>query len=90
VCPGPDTGSVVYGEDFDNDGFPDLFCDLSMVAMVLYRNNGKWNIYRTFTDKAGRGRAMSLGGVSFLEPTFFGLMDRDGWLDLYVGSLRRF
>jgi hypothetical protein len=70
----------VWG-DFDDDGFPDLFVT-QYGKNVLYRNNGNG----TFTDvtvKAGVGGLES--GAFHSGATFFDY-DRDGWLDLYVGS----
>jgi enediyne biosynthesis protein E4 len=79
----PGTGyglGCVWG-DFDNDGSPDLFVT-QFGKNVLYRNNGN-GTFTDVTDKAGVGGLESGGfhsGATFLD------YDRDGWLDLYVGS----
>jgi len=79
----PGTGyglGCVWG-DFDNDGFPDLFVT-QYGKNVLYRNNGD-GTFTDVTDKAGVGGLES--GAFHSGATFFDY-DRDGWLDLYVGS----
>lgn len=79
----PGTGyglGCVWG-DFDNDGFPDLFVT-QYGKNVLYRNNGD-GTFTDVTDKSGVGGLESgafHSGATFLD------YDRDGWLDLYVGS----
>jgi hypothetical protein len=79
----PGTGyglGCVWG-DFDNDGSPDLFVT-QFGKNVLYRNNGN-GTFSNVTDKAGVGGLESgafHSGATFLD------YDRDGWLDLYVGS----
>lgn len=79
----PGTGyglGCVWG-DFDNDGFPDLFVT-QYGKNVLYHNNGN-GTFTDVTDKAGVGGLESgtfHSGATFLD------YDRDGWLDLYVGS----
>ena len=79
----PGTGyglGCVWG-DFDNDGFPDLFVT-QYGKNVLYHNNGN-GTFIDVTDKAGVGGLES--GLFHSGATFFDY-DRDGWLDLYVGS----
>jgi enediyne biosynthesis protein E4 len=79
----PGTGyglGCVWG-DFDNDGFPDLFVT-QYGKNVLYRNNGN-GTFTDVTEKAGVGGLES--GAFHSGATFFDY-DRDGWLDLYVGS----
>jgi hypothetical protein len=79
----PGTGyglGCVWG-DFDNDGFPDLFVT-QYGRNVLYRNNGN-GTFADVTDKAGV--AGNESGAFHSGATFFDY-DRDGWLDLYVGS----
>ena len=79
----PGTGyglGCVWG-DFDNDGFPDLFVT-QYGKNVLYHNNGN-GTFTDVTDKAGVGGLES--GLFHSGATFFDY-DRDGWLDLYVGS----
>jgi hypothetical protein len=72
-------GMGVATGDFDNDGWTDLYLT-RLGANVLLRNNGDG----TFTDASRRsgtaGRAPWSVAASFLD------IDRDGWLDLYVGN----
>jgi enediyne biosynthesis protein E4 len=80
----PGTGyglGCVWG-DYDNDGLPDLYVT-QYGRNVLYHNNGN-GTFTDVTDKAG------VAGLEFDAPfhsgaTFFDY-DRDGHLDLYVGS----
>jgi len=79
----PGTGyglGCVWG-DYDNDGFPDLYVT-QYGRNVLYRNNGN-GTFVDATDKAGVGGTES--GAFHSGATFFDY-DRDGYLDLYVGS----
>jgi enediyne biosynthesis protein E4 len=79
----PGTGyglGCVWG-DYDNDGFPDLFVT-QYGRNVLYRNNGN-GTFTDVTDKAGVAGTES--GAFHSGATFFDY-DRDGRLDLYVGS----
>jgi len=79
----PGTGyglGCVWG-DYDNDGNPDLFVT-QYGRNVLYHNNGDG----TFTDVTGEaGVAGTESGTFHSGATFFDY-DRDGYLDLYVGS----
>ncbi len=79
----PGTGyglGCVWG-DYDNNGFPDLFVT-QYGRNVLYRNNGN-GTFTDVTDKAGVAGTES--GAFHSGATFFDY-DRDGRLDLYVGS----
>jgi hypothetical protein len=79
----PGTGyglGCVWG-DYDNDGYPDLFVT-QFGRNVLYHNNGN-GTFTDVTDKAGVAGADS--GEFHSGATFFDF-DRDGRLDLYVGS----
>jgi enediyne biosynthesis protein E4 len=79
----PGTGyglGCVWG-DFDNDGFPDLFVT-QYGRNVLYHNNGN-GTFTDVTDKAGVAGTES--GIFHSGATFVDY-DRDGRLDLYVGS----
>ena len=79
----PGTGyglGCVWG-DYDNDGFPDLFVT-QYGRNVLYHNNGN-GTFTDVTDKAGVAGTES--GAFHSGATFFDY-DRDGLLDLYVGS----
>jgi len=79
----PGTGfglGCVWG-DYDNDGFPDLFVT-QFGKNVLYHNNGD-GTFSDVTDKAGVGgleTGMFHAGATFVD------YDRDGKLDLYVGT----
>ncbi len=79
--PGTGYGMGCVWGDFDNDGYPDLFVT-QYGKNVLYHNNGN-GTFTDVTDKAGVGGLESgafHSGATFLD------YDRDGWLDLYVGS----
>ena len=79
----PGTGyglGCVWG-DYDNDGFPDLFVT-QYGRNVLYHNNGN-GTFSDVTDRAGVAGTES--GAFHSGATFFDY-DRDGRLDLYVGS----
>ncbi len=80
----PGTGfglGCVWG-DYDNDGHPDLFVT-QYGRNVLYHNNGD-GTFTDVTDKAGVA-GMDFGAYFHAGATFFDY-DRDGKLDLYVGS----
>jgi hypothetical protein len=79
--PGSGYGLGCVWGDFNNDGFPDLFVT-QYGRNILYRNNGD-GTFGDVTDKAGVGGMES--GAFHSGATFFDY-DRDGWLDLYVGS----
>jgi hypothetical protein len=72
-------GMGVAAGDFDNDGFVDLY-RTGLSGSVMLHNNGNG----TFTDvtaKTGTGNPGGWGvSASFVD------IDRDGWLDLYVGN----
>jgi enediyne biosynthesis protein E4 len=70
----------VWG-DYDNDGFDDLFVT-QYGRNVLYHNNRN-GTFSDVTDKAGLAGTES--GTFHSGATFFDY-DRDGRLDLYVGS----
>jgi len=80
----PGTGfglGCVWG-DYDNDGHPDLFVS-QYGRNVLYHNNGD-GTFSDVTDKAGVA-GMDFGTYFHSGAVFFDY-DRDGKLDLYVGS----
>ena len=79
----PGTGyglGCVWG-DYDNDGHPDLFVT-QYGRNALYHNNGN-GTFTDVTDKAGVAGEES--GKFHSGATFFDY-DKDGYLDLYVGS----
>src|SRR5581483_1458844 len=79
--PGSGYGLGCVWGDYDNDGFPDLFVT-QYGRNVLYHNNGN-GTFTDVTDKAGVAGEES--GMFHSGATFFDY-DRDGYLDLYVGS----
>src|SRR5262249_57499387 len=81
-APGTGYGLGCVAGDYDNDGHADLYVT-QYGKNVLYHNNGDGS-FTDVTDKAGAG-AMEFGAAFHSGATFFDY-DRDGWLDLYVGS----
>src|SRR6202158_1816598 len=79
--PGTGYGLGCAWGDYDNDGFPDLLVT-QYGRNVLYHNNGN-GIFTDVTEKAGVAGTDS--GTFHSGATFFDY-DRDGRLDLYVGS----
>jgi hypothetical protein len=79
----PGTGyglGCVWG-DYDNDGFPDLFVT-QYGRNVLYHNNRD----ATFTDVTDKAGVAGLDSGAFHSGAVLFDYDRDGYLDLYVGS----
>ena len=79
----PGTGyglGCVWG-DYDNDGHPDLFVT-QYGRNVLYHSNSN-GTFVDVTDKAG---VAGLESGTFHSAATFVDHDRDGYLDLYVGS----
>ena len=72
-------GMGVAAGDIDNDGFVDIY-RTGLTEGVMLRNNGNG----TFADITARSGTSNNGGwgvsASFVD------IDRDGWLDLYVGN----
>src|SRR5438874_618782 len=79
--PGTGYGLGCIWGDYDNDGFPDLFVT-QYGRNVLYHNNGNGTV-SDVTERAGVAGTES--GAFHSGATFFDY-DRDGRLDLYVGS----
>jgi hypothetical protein len=79
--PGTGYGLGCAWGDYDNDGFPDLFVT-QYGRNVLYHNNGNG----TFTDVTDKAGVAGMESGSFHSGATFFDYDRDGKLDLYVGS----
>ncbi len=74
-------GMGVATGDFDNDGWIDLY-RTALGANQMFRNNGNGGD-GTFTDvtaRTGTGDPRWSVSASFVD------VDRDGWLDLFVGN----
>ncbi|HKC88424.1 MAG TPA: VCBS repeat-containing protein, partial [Blastocatellia bacterium] len=85
-APGAGYGLGCVAGDYDNDGRVDLYVT-QYGKNVLYHNNGDGS-FTDVTDKAGVG-AMDFDAPFHSGATFFDY-DRDGFLDLYVGSYVNF
>ena len=81
AVPGTGYGLGCAWGDYDNDGFPDLFVT-QYGSNVLYHNNGDG----TFTDVTTNAGVAGLESGSIHSGAVFFDYDRDGKLDLYVGS----
>ena len=79
--PGTGYGMGCVWGDYDNDGHKDLFVT-QFGRNVLYHNNGDG----TFTDVTDRAGVAGLESGAFHSGATFFDYDRDGRLDLYVGS----
>ncbi len=76
-------GMGVATGDYDNDGWTDLYVT-NFGANQLWRNNGRGADGKvTFTDVTA---AAGVGEVRWSVPATFVDVDRDGWLDLFVGN----
>ena len=69
--------------DFDNDGWVDLYLTKFDAPNQLFRNNGDG----TFTDVSN---ASGTDQHSWSVSASFVDIDRDGWLDLFVGNYLRY
>jgi enediyne biosynthesis protein E4 len=72
-------GMGVAAGDIDNDGFVDIY-RTGLTEGVLLHNNGNG----TFTDITAKSGTANKGGWS-VSASFVDI-DRDGWLDLFVGN----
>ena len=76
-------GMGVAAGDFNNDGWIDLYLTKFDAPNQLLRNNGNG----TFTDVS---KASGTDERSWSVSAAFVDIDRDGWLDLYVGNYLRY
>jgi len=76
-------GMGVAVGDIDNDGWPDLYLTKFNAPNQLFRNNGNG----TFTDVS---KGSGTDSVSWTVSAAFVDIDRDGWLDLFVGHYLRY
>ena len=82
-----DYGMGVAAGDFDNDGWTDLYVT-ALGSNQLWRNNGRDASGKiTFTDVTAKAGA---DDPRWSVPAAFVDIDRDGWLDLYVGNYLKF
>jgi hypothetical protein len=81
----PGKGLGIAMNDFDRDGWPDVFVANDSVPQQLFRNRGDG----TFEDVAlERGAAYDSDGRSFSGMgTDFADYDNDGWPDLFANAL---
>ena len=79
--PGTGYGLGCAWGDYDNDGFPDLLVT-QYGSNVLYHNNGDG----TFTDVTAKAGVAGTESGPIHSGAIFVDYDRDGRLDLYVGS----
>jgi hypothetical protein len=79
----PGYGMGVAAGDIDNDGWVDLYLTKFDAANQLLRNNGNG----TFTDVS---KASGTDHRSWSVSASFADINRDGWLDLYVGNYIRY
>ena len=75
-------GMGVATGDYDNDGWTDLYVT-NFGANQLWRNRGDTGGRITFSDET---RAAGVEEVRWSVPATFIDIDRDGWLDLFVGN----
>jgi len=76
-------GLGVAAADYDNDGDEDIYIN-NFGPNVFYRNNGD-GTFTDITHQTGTANGEKMGaGVCFVD------IDRDGWVDLYVGNYIHF
>ena len=80
-------GMGVAAGDFDNDGWTDLYVT-ALGSNQLWKNHGPDKSGRvTFTEVTAKA---GVDDPRWSVPAAFVDIDRDGWLDLYVGNYLKF
>src|SRR5216684_6039413 len=81
----PGNGLGIAMNDFDRDGWPDVFVANDAVSQQLFRNRGDGTFAEMALDKGVAyetdGRSFSGMGADFAD------YDNDGWPDLFVNAL---
>ena len=81
----PGNGLGIAMNDFDRDGWPDVFVANDAVSQQLFRNRGDGSFEEIAVDKGvaydSDGRSFSGMGADFAD------YDNDGWPDLFVNAL---
>jgi enediyne biosynthesis protein E4 len=76
-------GMGVATADIDNDGWVDFYLTKFDAPNQLFHNNGD-GTFRDISATSGTGHTSWGVSASFVD------IDRDGWLDLYVGNYLRY
>ena len=83
----PGKGLGIAMNDFDRDGWPDVFVANDSFPEQLFRNKGDGTFEEVATEKGAAydsdGRTFSGMGVDFAD------YDNDGWPDIFVNALAR-
>lgn len=81
----PGKGLGVAMNDFDRDGWPDIFVANDSIAQQLFRNRGNGTFEEVAVEKGAAydpdGRVFSGMGTDFAD------YDNDGWPDLFANGL---
>jgi hypothetical protein len=85
IAKSPGKGLGVAMNDFDHDGWPDIFVANDSVAQQLFRNRGDGTFEEVAVEK---GAGYDMDGRSFSGMgTDFADYDNDGWADLFANAL---
>jgi enediyne biosynthesis protein E4 len=79
----PGYGMGVAAGDFNNDGWVDLYLTKFDAPNQLFRNNGN-GTFNDVSKSSGTDQRSWSVSASFVD------VNRDGWLDLYVGNYIRY